>query len=44
MSTEVAGLSPIKNVARIENVQVDVEGHSSYSDKVPAILSQIAVS
>ncbi|GAB5591731.1 hypothetical protein Unana1_06631 [Umbelopsis nana] len=43
MSTEVAGLSPVKNVSRIENVQVDVEGHSGYSDKVPAILYQIGI-
>lgn len=41
MSTEVAGLSPIKNVPRIENVQVDVEGHTSYSDKVSDILSHV---
>ncbi|KAM3579510.1 hypothetical protein VKS41_007967 [Umbelopsis sp. WA50703] len=41
MSTEVAGLSPIKKVPRIENIQVDVEGHASYSDKVPDILSHI---
>ncbi|KAG2172780.1 hypothetical protein INT43_000127 [Umbelopsis isabellina] len=41
MSTEVAGLSPIKNVPRIENIQVDVEGHTSYSDNVSDILSHV---
>lgn len=41
MSTEVAGLSPIKNVPRIENIQVDVEGHTSYSDNVSEILSHV---
>ncbi|CAO3670854.1 unnamed protein product [Umbelopsis ramanniana] len=41
MSTEVAGLSPVTNVPGIENVQVDIEGHASYSENVSSILSQV---
>ncbi|KAH8547661.1 hypothetical protein BGW37DRAFT_509743 [Umbelopsis sp. PMI_123] len=43
MSTEVAGLSPVTSIPGIENIKVDIEGHSSYSDNVSTILSQVKV-
>lgn len=43
MSTEVAGLSPVTSVPGIENVQVDIDGHASYSENVSSILAQVQV-
>lgn len=40
MDSDVAGLKPVKNV-RVENIQLELEGHTSYRDAVPSIMDQI---
>lgn len=43
LNTEVAGLRPIKNVHRIENVELELDGHTKYRDSVQEILIHIGM-
>ncbi|KAJ8662910.1 hypothetical protein O0I10_001086 [Lichtheimia ornata] len=43
LNTEVAGLRPIKNVHRIENVELQLDGHTSYRDSVQEIMMQVGM-
>lgn len=43
LDTEVAGLQPVKNVPRIENVQLDLDGHTSYTEAVEHILRSVHI-
>ncbi|KAI9489118.1 hypothetical protein BDB00DRAFT_845235 [Zychaea mexicana] len=44
LDNAVAGLRPVKHVPQLENVQLDLEGHTSYRDAVEDILSTIGIS
>lgn len=41
LATSVAGLEAVEGVERIENYQVDIEGHTKYSGAVKDIMNQI---
>lgn len=41
LATSVAGLEAIAGVKRIENIQVDLDGHTKYPKAVKDIMDQI---
>lgn len=41
LETNVAGLKPVTNVKRIENMEVDLEGHTKYPNAIKEIMDQI---
>lgn len=41
MDSQVAGLQPVLNIPRIENVQLHLDGHTEYCDSVQDILDTI---
>ncbi|KAG2200447.1 hypothetical protein INT47_011427 [Mucor saturninus] len=41
LETSVAGLEPVKNVKRIENMEVELEGHTKYPYTIKEIMDQI---
>lgn len=41
LETSVAGLEPVKNVKRIENMEVELEGHTKYPNTIKEIMDQI---
>ena len=43
LDTDVAGLRPVENIPRLENIQLDLEGHTSYRDAVTDILTNIGM-
>ncbi|KAI9252863.1 hypothetical protein BDA99DRAFT_548304 [Phascolomyces articulosus] len=43
LDTDVAGLQPVKNIPRLENIRLDLEGHTSYRDAVADILTDIGM-
>ncbi|KAI8143789.1 hypothetical protein BJV82DRAFT_514289 [Fennellomyces sp. T-0311] len=43
LDTEVAGLQPVKHVSRLENVRLELEGHTHYRDAVEDILTSIGM-
>ncbi|KAG2218017.1 hypothetical protein INT45_010814 [Circinella minor] len=43
LDTDVAGLRPVENIPRLENIRLDLEGHTSYRDAVTDILTDIGM-
>ncbi|KAI9313459.1 hypothetical protein BX666DRAFT_2030248 [Dichotomocladium elegans] len=41
LETEVAGLKPMTKISRIENVELDLDGHTAYREAVKDILDKI---
>lgn len=39
----MAGLRPVKNVHRIENVELELDGHTKYRDSVQEIMIHIGM-
>lgn len=41
LTTNVAGLEPVKDVPRIENIELNLEGHTKYPSTIKEIMDQV---